>query len=373
MSFRDKNHCNEEKNKNQVENHRTGEILSDCSSTGKERPWRSKKLMSEAVAMAFNASGEFKLAKRMSTCADLIRHGTCPKGHEKVLLPTYFCGKRLCPMCQWRRSLAMFYQVRRLSEEHLKRRKSDIPIFLTFTVPNCKGDVLADTIAKMSKAWNSLLKYKALNGYDGKSVFMSWFRALEISYNEKRNDFHPHFHVLVFVRKRYFNKSSGEYVTRDKLLELWQKAMRDSSITQVDMRKVYLKKDDPLICELEKKKNISKDEIIKQQLNKACGEVAKYATKQSSYINYSHITKQYWCKTDTIMQLHKGIFRKRLIAFGGLFKPLRNELKMQDIEDEKADLVNVSGKKSKCHCSTCQSKFVVTLSKWNVGYTNYIG
>lgn len=52
-------------------------------------------------------------------------------------------------------------------------------------------------------------------------VVKGYTRKLEITYNEERDDYHTHFHVLIAVNKSYFNQAT-QYISRDRWLELWQ-------------------------------------------------------------------------------------------------------------------------------------------------------
>src|SRR5690625_5336380 len=69
-----------------------------------------------------------------------------------------------------------------------------------------------------------------------KTIVKGYVRKLEITYNEKRDDYHPHFHVLLAVDKNYFN-NSWSYIKRDRWLKLWQQVTKNSLITQVEDRK----------------------------------------------------------------------------------------------------------------------------------------
>lgn len=355
--------CTDDSKKYQAQKHETGEILVDKSSTGRIKPWNSAKQKSKAVSQAFKFAGEDRLSERVFACGHKLWFGRCPNGHASKLISAEFCNVRICPMCQWRKSGGVYYQVNRLSLEHLKRRKSDIALFLTFTVPNCSGIDLPTVISRMNKGWNRLLHYKKMKGFDGKSIFQSWFRSLETSYSEFRNDYHPHFHALVFVRERYFKKSSGEYIDHDTLLKLWQKAMQDDSITQVDIRKIY-------VNENRSEKDSDSAEII-HELNHACGEVAKYATKQSSYIKYSRRDHKYVADPDVIMNLHNGLKNKRLLGFGGLFKEIKVDLNMQDFDSDNADLVSIGDDPRTC-CSICNERYELYQANYNEKHKKYI-
>src|SRR5699024_11792504 len=71
-------------------------------------------------------------------------------------------------------------------------------------------------------------------------------RKLEITYNEERDDYHPHFHVLIAVNKSYFNQAT-QYISRDRWLELWQQVTKNPLITQVDVRKVRSLKENRIL------------------------------------------------------------------------------------------------------------------------------
>ncbi len=101
----------------------------------------------------------------------------------------------------------MFHQVKELAHEHVKNFTSDIPLLLTLTVPNLPASELSERIGLMQKSWNRLMKRRPV-----RRVCRSWFRALEITYNVERDDYHPHFHVLIMVPMNYFNKKYDLYI-----------------------------------------------------------------------------------------------------------------------------------------------------------------
>ncbi len=195
-------------------------FLTDKSKTGKKRKWAQYKKQSLAVSNAyrtFEGSGTF--SKRMDECGAWLCFLVCRSGHGMLLVAAIFCQCRLCPLCQWRRSLIMFHQVKELAHEHIKHYKSDIPLLLTLTVPNVSASELSRRLVLMRDAWKRLINRNPV-----KRVCRSWFRALEITYNVNREDYHPHFHVLIMVPKNYFDKNYDLYIDRDEWLRMWQEA-----------------------------------------------------------------------------------------------------------------------------------------------------
>lgn len=59
-----------------------------------------------------------------------------------------------------------------------------------------------------------------------KQVVKGYARKLEITNNEERDDYHPHFHVLIAGNKSYFNDKDN-YIPRDRWFELWQQVTKN--------------------------------------------------------------------------------------------------------------------------------------------------
>ena len=240
----------------------------------------------------------------------------------------------------------IYHQVLAIVHRAKEIYKTDIPLMLTLTVPNCQKEDLKETVSSMSEAFNRMFSRPAIK----KSV-RGWFRALEVTYNKDSGTFHPHYHVLLMVPANYFQKKYDLYIDRDDWLKYWQEAMRDESISQVDIRKIKKKG----------KKNQSVESLV--------GEVAKYATKPGSYI--SKDGKKYKANRDAVENLYFGLKGKRLYGYGGIFKEIRKELNQEDVEN--ADLVHIDGTDaSPCGCKVCGSALLEELYTWRPGLSNYI-
>ena len=326
---------------------RTGEVLSDPKKSGKPRPWRKYKLQSIAISQAYHFFDELKkLSDRISHCGSFLVFKSCPKGHHKRLITASFCYSRLCVLCQWRKSLAMFHQVFTLVHKHKEKYKSDVPLLLTLTVPNVNQEELPYMLDLMQHAFKKMMKRRGIL----RSI-RSWFRSLEITYNEERDDYHPHFHVLLMVPENYFDKRYNLFIHRDEWLAMWQEATGIREITQVDVRRV--------------KKRRKGDSI-----EIASAEVSKYATKPSSYVKETP-EGDYKASKGVVKDLHGALKGRRLVGFGGLFVKIRREMKMEDIET--ADLVKITDEEQGCSCPVCQSTLVQEMFKWHAGLRNYVG
>lgn len=185
-----------------------------------------------------------------------------------------FCKNRFCPHCSYNlaRKSALKLQV---LMEYLKSLGYEF-VFLTLTAPNVPGEELEHELKEYSRAFDRLFKRKEIS-----SVVKGYTRKLEVTYNRDRNDFHPHYHVLLAVNASYF--SGKYYIPRARWLKLWQECKKDPSITQVDVRK-YKGQD--------------------------VFEITKYLAKDSDYLHSIYVFKIFYLSL-------KG---KRLLSYSGVFK-----------------------------------------------------
>lgn len=322
-------------------------ILQDVKQSGKERPWRKNKLLSMAISDAYSLVDELKkYGTVVASCGSYLKFGACTSvEHGKKLIEAYFCKSRLCVTCQWRRSLLVRKEVLDLIHWHREKYSTDIPLLLTLTVVNVPGDKIVRTIDHMNQALRRLMRRKVVR----KGV-RSWFRSLEITYNEDRDDFHPHFHVLLMVPMHYFSKERDLYIPQQEWLRLWKESMRDDRITQIDIRTIKARKEGTL--------------------ESLAAEVAKYATKPSDYIKEDS-NGDLEASPLVVENLHYGIKGRRLIGYGGLFEKIRKEKKLTDLEN--ADLVNIDedGVVKQCSCKICGSTLLEELYRWEIGLHQY--
>jgi len=245
-------------------------------------------------------------------------------------------------MCQKRRSLVVFHQVKNVCSLIARDYPTYKYILLTLTVPNVKAEDLSSKISDMAHAWKKLVKrvefIKATKG---------WFRTLEVTYNKKRDDYHPHYHVLVCVPSGYFKKG---YIKQDRWVGLWQEAMKDYSITQVDVRKI---KPNP-------KKQGS------DALSSAAAEVGKYATKPSDYLEKNNTDSRYVATSKIVQDLATHLTRRKLVAFGGLMLEYSKLLDLQDVDSDSIDLIHTDGEQDQIEAIETE------IYRWNIGLNNYI-
>ena len=104
---------------------------------------------------------------------------------------TYFgtyCKKRWCIVC------ARIMTAKRI-KTYLPILKDEFeePYFVTLTQPNIKSENLRCEISKITKSFRNILE----NNRKNYGLKIKGTRNLEITYNSKRDDYHPHLHCII--------------------------------------------------------------------------------------------------------------------------------------------------------------------------------
>ena len=295
----------------------TGEILKDYSSTGKERPWKLHKQENLQLVKIYKTAREKNINLitdsrlfDLEHCADTLLFAENAEGKKK-LKSANFCRLRLCPMCQWRRSLKMFGQVQTITDKILERDKSTRFLFATFTVKNVDAENLETCINILNNKFLYLVSRNKTfaPAKKLKQNLLGYLKAVEVTYNTKDKTYHPHLHVIFAVKSTFF-KNSSNYMTKKEWINLWQQALGVDYKPQTDIR------------------------AIKFGTAKAVAEVAKYPVKTAPILSLPDDEAVEVLKTLTL-----SLNKKRFVAYGGIFKTVKQELKLQDVETDK-DLVN---------------------------------
>lgn len=298
------------------------QVLVDKSASGKVRNWKLHKIHNSYISLAYEEIDP-KKSERMKDCANWLAFHRREDGEMK-LHDARFCRVRLCPICQWRRSLKTFAQMSQV----LDKASSDGYqfIFLTLTMRNCSADVLSDELTHILLSFNRLMKYK-----DVQKAVKGYYRGCEVTHNVVTDEYHPHLHVILAVNKSYF--SGKTYISQATWCELWQRALQVDYTPIVDIRR----------C---------------KGGAKSIAEACKYAVKPSDIINFDD-----WDMTvDTLRVLDKSLENRRFIGLGGVLKEIHKQLHLDDMEE--GDLVHVES------ASNSDATPEEIIYFWN-GYSQY--
>lgn len=221
---------------------------------------------------------------RYSRCGDYITLLGNDDLSKKKIETAFFCGMRMCPGCAWRESLRSATCISAISQEMSAQKR--IMIMLTLTVRNVPGDQLRETCLHVNKSWDRLIRRARY-----RAAWADNIRKMEITYNAQRDDYHPHLHVIVYVRPGYFN--SKKYISRAQLLEDWKQATGFDNITQV---------------------HITRCRDLNNR-SQAVLEVSKYAAKASDF-----------CYSQSVFDVFfKAMSHLRTMSYSGICKQLRQD------------------------------------------------
>lgn len=308
----------------------------DIGKTGKDRKWKERKRANFEYAKRLEILG-YKAFSSVMQCAEVLRFMQAPDGNLK-LKQAWFCKSKLCPICNWRRSMKYGVQLGQIIDVARERELKAKFVFLTLTVKNVPGEELGAELSRLSKAFKRLFDRAKV-----KKAVIGYLRALEVTYNDERDDYHPHIHVLLMVKASYFKKAEY-YISQDEWTAMWQQSAKLDYKPIVDVRKV---KPNP-----RKAKN-------EMDLRGAIVETAKYPTKPIEKMGKTE--KQKLKVTDDLM---KALKNKRQIGFGGLFKEIRKELQLEDVEN--GDLVHIDDENEE------SSLGVEIVAQWNWERMTYV-
>lgn len=213
---------------------------------------------------------------------------------KSKIVKTMRCKDKYCPICSKYSTIKNGLSIQAIYD-YLKDTTNYEYLLLTLTVPNVEEDELKEAIEHYYVSVKEFFKYKKI-----KKINKGYIAKFEITRNEEKNTYHPHVHILLAVPKSYFT-NNVLYIKHQEWLEFWQKAARNKSITQVDIRKV-------------KNKN-------NKGINSEVLELVKYIAKDSDYL----------IEPDVFKIFYNSLYRKRSFRFGGVFREAVKKFKKGEL------------------------------------------
>ena len=299
----------------------TGEVLTDIRPSGRKEQWgtlkRKSRMMCGLLALARKENPEIiseSALQRFYESGDvLIFKHNYTKGTKK-LHQAFFSKHKLDPLSAHRKGLILFAQTSKVVDLIMARKPNTRFIFLTLTTRNVKAD---DALSAPEVISAELDRYytgfRRIFGHSSEVVSAArdfnkqiegTIKYIELSYNDEEDSYHVHAHILLAVSPSYFLPQ--HYMTHEKLRELWAVA------ADLD----YL----PFV-------NVQTVKGYGNQLRGAIAEISKYPLKPASVLN---LPKEKGAEVVGNIQL--GLFGRRLVTFTGIFRQIRRELKLQDVE-----------------------------------------
>lgn len=285
----------------------------------------------EAYLERLRADEYRKRAKRMKECSRFITMSVCPDCGRSVASSATLCRDRVCPTCAWRLSAKQSVEMLQTLAYVTDVCDYDA-LFLTLTVQNCDADQLAPTLDMMSKAWHRMLMKRK-----NKELIKGTARSVEITYNKKTKQFHPHFHIIMLTEKGSGNLGQLNFYFNVE----WKSACNILYTPITDLRRI------------DNNSVLSYDGNEAERYKKAILETFKYTIKDDSLAEMPLSIFRFYID---------GIKDKRLVSYTGVIKEARAEMQFTDeLEDE--EQYN--------HCPDCNAEMISAVYQWSFAENTY--
>ena len=152
------------------------------------------------------------------------------------------------------------------------------PYFVTLTIPNVKGKYLKSSIEGMQKNFTKIRK----NLTKTYAIKIKGIRKTECTYNEKKDDYHPHYHILLsgkYEAECLINSWLAYNPTCDKKGQHMEEANKDSLMelfkyfTKVVNKGTFYPKQMDIIFRSMKNKRVFQPIGIKKQVSEDVEEI----------------------------------------------------------------------------------------------------
>lgn len=279
----------------------TSTFLTDLSE--RDRSWDAHRKKTTQVERIYQRSEAYQdYAERMHVCSTFLDFRLVPDEEllKLKLSHAMFCHVRLCPVCQWRRSLRWHCKALTIIPKVLEAYPTYRWLFLTLTARHVPASDLRTELKHLNKSFERLSKLKDFPA-------QGWIKCVEVTHSKTTNGYaHPHLHVLMIVKSTYFNTN---YLSLEKWRSMWAKSARLDYHCQVHITTF-------------KKTGNSLDET--KNLTRMLCETIKYQVKELDLTRNSEWT----------LELTEQLKGTRAISTGGILKEYFREL-----ENESEDLI----------------------------------
>lgn len=275
----------------------------------------TRKAQARELAAILDMAGYHTAAAHVYCCGDSVILRQYEDGTQEVAGAMY-CRERLCPVCQWRRSLKLYGQLSQcmdaLDEQRVRAAKKPYRyLLLTVTVENCADDQLDEILDKMQDGFRALTRCP-----EYKASVQGAYRSTEVKRSKRREAeyrWHPHIHALLCVQPSYF--ASKTYISQAEWRRLWQLHCKLPYEPSVDIRALP---------------EVGGDERNRQ---KGIAEATKYVCKSDWY------TLSDGDAVRDITTLMSSLRGRKLVGWYGNLRQMHRQL---HLDDEDGNLVDIA-------------------------------
>ncbi len=238
--------------------------------------------------------------ERLEQCSTYLEFRREKSTKKYKLINTNLCRVRLCPLCAYKRSLAVYHNTADIINYLNSTYSRSKYLFLTLTIRNVASSQLSNAIDNLTRGWQNLAKQKRI-----KNIVLGTVRSIEITYNKRTNTFHPHLHILLHTTTDIY--AGRNYISQAEISDRWRSAVGIDYQPVIDIRKV------------------------KHNSGREIAEIAKYSVKPIEWDK---------CAESVIITLDDVLHKRHLLSLSGTMREAKRALKIADIEDKKEWLQN---------------------------------
>lgn len=236
-------------------------------------------------------------AAKVRSCGTYLQFGVMEGGNASIMFAN-FCRQRLCPACNYRRSLKVYINICKVLDWVDIHDGDHAYFFLTLTVRNVNGPDLYDCLGMMAEGWHRLISRRSVKG-----LIKGTIRTVEVTYNKRTDTYHPHYHCILALPKLYGSRQFDTYWDISSWSDAWQSACRLPYSPSVSIRRV-------------------------RGLKRGIKETAKYSVKPADWL---HAPRSDF--DSRVYYFTVGLHGRRLLSFTGLMRDAKAALALKD-EDE---------------------------------------
>lgn len=268
------------------------------------RKLKPKKVSNLKLVELMHGKVSEKSINRITECSTFNQFiATKDKTHKK-LVSSNSCKNRFCPICTYRKARKDALMISILMRAIQDEKNQDF-LFLTLTTPNVKSYDLTNEINRFNHSFHKLFRRKQVQ----KSI-KGYVRKLEITYNKERDDYNPHFHVILSVNRSYFT-DKDYYISQSSWLNMWRESTGLTGINENgidEITQVHIKK---------VRKGLGKSGEVS-----AISEISKYSAKDSDMFLSEGVFDIFY----------KSLKGRQLLTFNGLFKEYKKKFENKELE-----------------------------------------
>lgn len=231
---------------------------------------------------------------------------TCEQVHVAGMM---CCRHRLCPICQTKRSRIIARQaIEAITLLRMTGRLENTSMhLLTLTQKNVQTGQLTVEIDQLLEALKRMRHVRDVRNY-----VVGMARNIEVTRNYEYHTWHPHIHIILILQNGKAEMQKVEYWQ-----SLWSNLMGLSYVPEINIKPI---EDDGAIYE-----------------------VSKYVAKSMELLT----NVQGYELVESIEELNRATRNRVLVAYTGLWRIARRELKQVDNVD---DLIEMEDKHDACKC-----------------------